>query len=142
MIRGLVAATAVTALLSACGGGGESETDASDEVLTPKKIELADACVKVNKAAENILQTAAGIADSEAMRVFADSLQFVVDQVDDRGRDIVADLQARTRETSEILADEQEPADRLQAGMDWLNTYKRMQDACVAVGSPISIPEG
>ncbi len=129
-------ALAAVLLVGACGG---SESPKSEASPTPKLVELADACVLVNQAAEDTLGDA-GLVKPEPLNAFADELDSIALKTDERGRDAVEDLATRSRYVSETLATATETSDRLDAGLDILNGYKRLQDSCQAVGSPLSVP--
>jgi hypothetical protein len=101
---------------------------------------LADACVEVNVAAEKTIQGATGMANPDSLEAFALELDGIAERTDARGSDAVADLATRSRTVSETLATSTEPLDRLEAGTDMLNGYKRLQNSCQAVGSPLSVP--
>jgi hypothetical protein len=101
---------------------------------------LADACVAVNDAAESTIQDAVGMAKPESLDAFALELDDIAERTDDRGNDAVSDLAERSRSVSETLATSTDVPDRMDAGLDMLNGYKRLQDSCQAVGSPLSVP--
>jgi hypothetical protein len=134
-------AAAAIALLGACGGSEAGQTS-QDPVssATPKLDELADACVSVNDAAESTLEGVQGIASPDRLDLFANSVEGIAEGVDDRGRDAVLDLAQRAREVSETLRTETDATKRLEAGTEMLDGYKRLQDSCQAVGSPLSLP--
>ena len=139
-MNGLRVGLASLALLIAagCGGGNDSEPKASP---SPKLVELTGACVLVNKAAEETV-SGAGLAKPESLNSFAAALDEIAGKTDERGRDAVQDLATRSREVSETLATSTDVPARMDAGLDMLNGYKRLQDSCQAVGSPLSVPSG
>lgn len=132
-------------LIAGCGSGG-SEPEATISP-SPKLVELADACVLVNKAAEETVSSAAGLAKPESLNSFAAALDEIAKKTDERGQDAVQDLATRSREVSETLATSTDATStdvsaRMDAGLDMLNGYIRLQDSCQAVGSPLSVPSG
>ena len=131
----------VVALLAAgCDGDGTGASAKSEPKPTPALISLADACVQVNAAAEQTIGDATGLADPESLDAFALALDDIAAETDHQGSDAVGDLATRSRSVSETLATSTEIPDRMDAGLDMLNGYKRLQDSCQAVGSPLSVP--
>jgi hypothetical protein len=126
---------AAVVLLAGCSGGSAPKASPS-----PKLVELADACVLVNQAAEDTLSDA-GLAKPESLDSFAAELDTISGKTDSRGRDAVEDLATRARQASMTLATSTDVSERMDTGLDMLRGYKRLQDSCQAVGSPLSVPE-
>ncbi len=125
--------------LGACGGAGD---DAKAEPgPSPEKIELADACVEANQAAEEALVSIEGLALPDSLDAFAGSLDEISKRADSEGHAALSELASQAREASDGLSNKI-GLDRTDAGIAMLDAYNALQHTCAEVGAELIIPRG
>lgn len=119
----------VLALVTACGGGSDDKPEVTATTPAPK-IELADACPKIQDALDSSFDQG-GIGSITEYRAFGSAITTLKKQVDPKGVPLLTSL----AEASETAAQNLE-TDPL-AG-DWLAAMRRVSDTCQQLGAPLS----